>query len=164
MRLLPSLLLALSVAGCAYPGHDARLLVGASTAADITSYYGAPRRIWDEPDGGHTYEYSSQPFGQSCYMVHLGPDGRLLGIEDTLSAAMRHQTVFAGMTTEQVSRRLGQERTRQFFALSGEEVWDWNVEPDPGSSYRLRYNVHFKNGIVVRTSQSMVFPTRFGMD
>ena len=156
---LPALLLACALlGGCAYPGHDGRLVPGVSIAADISSYYGAPRRIWDEPDGGKTYEYSSQPFGQTCYMIRFGPDGKFVKAEDTLLYASRF-SITPGMTPEQVPHRLGQERSRIFYRLSGEDVWDWNVQPDQ-TGYLLRFNVHFKNGVVLRLSQSMVFPSR----
>ena len=103
--------------------------------------------------------------GRHCYMVRLAADGRLMSIEDGLSAANRAR-IEPGMTPEQVSRMLGAERSRVFFALSGEDVWDWTVEPDQLGGYGLRFNVHFKDGRVLRTSQSMVFPSRRfpGMD
>ncbi|MFT7724486.1 MAG: outer membrane protein assembly factor BamE [Roseateles sp.] len=146
------------LAGCATPGRDARLRPGASTEADVVALYGAPKRVWPEADGGRTLEYSSQPLGQHCWMVRLAADGRLRGVEDTLAPAGRARVV-PGMTPEQVSRLLGAERSRVFYRLSGEEVWDWTIAPD-GSDYGMRFNVHFKDGAVLRASQSMVFPNR----
>lgn len=158
MRLATVALCALLLGGCATPDRDARLSPGTSREADVVALYGAPRRTWPESDGGRTLEYSSQPFGQHCYMVRLAADGRLVGIEDGLSPAGRARIV-PGMTPEQVSRILGTERTRVYFRLSGEDVWDWTVEPEQ-SGYGLRFNVHFKDGVVLRTTQSMVFRDR----
>lgn len=158
MRLAALALCALLLAGCATPDRDARLRPGVSGEAEVVALYGTPRRAWPEADGGRTLEYSSQPMGSHAYMVRLGADGRLLGIEDGLSPAGRARIV-PGMTPEQVSRLLGQERSRVFFRFSGEDVWDWTIEPDqPG--YGMRFNVHFKDGVVLRASQSMVFPSR----
>jgi hypothetical protein len=167
MRLAVPAILALGVAllaGCATPDRDVRLRPGLSREADVIALHGQPRRIWPEADGGRTLEYSSQPMGRHCYMVRLAADGRLLGVEDGLAPASRARIV-PGMTPEQVSRMLGTERSRVFFRNSGEDVWDWTVEPDQ-SGYGLRFNVHFKDGLVVRTTQSMVFPSRLfpGMD
>jgi len=160
--LIGGLLLALSA--CAHLGHDARLIPGHSSGADVLAHYGPPVQRWPEADGGQTLEYSSQPFGQTCWMVRLAADGTLLAIENTLLPASRWR-IEAGMSREQVGRRLGRERSRMSFPLSGEEVWDWNVEPDQ-TGYALRFNVHFKEGRVLRISQSMVFPERlfFGRD
>ncbi|MBV8035174.1 outer membrane protein assembly factor BamE [Roseateles sp.] len=146
------------LAGCATPDRDARLQPGSSREADIVALYGAPVRVWPEADGGRTLEYSSQPMGRHAYMVRLGADGRLQGVVDGLSPAGQAR-IEPGMTPEQVSRLLGHERTRVFFRNSGEDVWDWTVEPDQ-VGYGLRFNVHFKDGVVVRMTHSMVFPSR----
>ncbi|RZL37749.1 MAG: hypothetical protein EOP35_07710 [Rubrivivax sp.] len=155
---------ALLVSGCATPDRDARLQPGSSRGEDVIALYGQPTRTWPEADGGRTLEYSGQPMGTHCYMVRLAPDGRLASVEDALSAAGQAR-IQPGMTPEQVSRLLGTERTRVFFPLSGEDVWDWTIEPDQ-SGYGMRFNVHFKGGRVVRTTKSMVYPMRGfpGMD
>lgn len=155
----------LGLAGCATPGQDARLTAGVSRGAEVLAIYGPPGRVWPEADGGRTLEYASQPMGQHCYLVRLGPDDRLIRVEDGLSATGRSR-VEPGMTPEQVSRLLGRERSRVRFSLSGEDVWDWTIEPD-AAGHGLRFNVHFKDGVVLRTSQSMVLPSRlfpFGAD
>ena len=158
MRLAAFTLCATLLAGCATPDRDARLQPGISREADIVAAYGAPGRIWPEADGRRTLVYSSQPMGHHAYLVRLGADGRLLSVEDGLSPDNRAR-IEPGMTPEQVSRLLGQERTRVFFHLSGEDVWDWTIAPDQ-AGYGMRFNVHFKGGVVVRTTQSMVFPSR----
>ncbi|MFN3304861.1 MAG: hypothetical protein ACK44A_14235 [Roseateles sp.] len=159
-----ALALAMLLSGCATPDRDARLQPGVSRAEDVVALYGEPRRIWPEDDGGRTLQYPSQPMGTRCYLVRLDAGGRLRGVEDGLSAASRAR-IEPGMTVEQVLRRLCQERSRVQFRHSGEDVWDWTVQPDQ-TGYGLRFNVHFKDGIVVRTSHSMVFPSRLlpGLD
>ncbi|PTT82929.1 hypothetical protein DBR42_16400 [Pelomonas sp. HMWF004] len=147
------------LAACATPDRDARLKPGSSRAADVTALYGQPTRSWPEPDGGRTWEYSQQPMGRHCYMVRLAADDTVLSITDGLSPASRAQ-IEPGMTPEQVSRRLGTERSRVTYRNSGENVWDWTVEPEQQGGYGLRFNVHFKDGRVVRTTQSMVFGDR----
>ena len=158
MRLTALTLCAALLAGCATQDRDARLQPGSSREADVLTLYGQPRRVWPEADGGRTLEYSTQPMGRHCYLVRLTADGRLVSVEDGLSPANRAH-VEPGMTPEQVSRLLGAERSRVFFHLSGEDVWDWTIEPDQ-TGYGMRFNVHFKDGVVLRTSQSMVFPSR----
>jgi outer membrane protein assembly factor BamE (lipoprotein component of BamABCDE complex) len=158
MRLATLALCTALLAGCATPDRDARLQPGVSSEAQVIALYGQPNRTWPEADGGRTLEYSTQPMGRHTYMVRLAADGRLLNVEDGLSPASRAR-IEPGMTPEQVSRILGRERSRVFFRNSGEDVWDWTIEPDQ-SGYGMRFNVHFKDGVVVRTTQSMVFPSR----
>ncbi|MFG6439592.1 outer membrane protein assembly factor BamE [Roseateles sp. LKC17W] len=155
MRAVALILCSLLLAGCI---TAPRLQPSLSRSEDVVAAYGQPRRIWPEADGGRTLEFSSQPVGRRCVMVRLDADGRLVRIDDGLSAASRAR-IQPGMTHEQVSRILGTERSRVYFQLSGEDVWDWNVEPDQGG-YGLRFNVHFRAGRVVRTSQSMVLAHR----
>jgi hypothetical protein len=162
-RRLPSLALAfvfvlgpllLAAGGCAAPGRDAGAIVGKSSGAELLARYGQPVRIWAEADGGRTLEYSGQPFGHRTWMLRLGPDDRLIAAATDALSPAGLAAIKPGMRPEQVARRLGRERSRVFFPLSGEEVWDWNIEPDP-SGYLLRFNVHFKDGVVLRTSRSM---------
>lgn len=153
-------LLALLLSGCASLDRGDGLVPGETRAEQVLALYGPPVRRWTHEDGSETLEYSSQPFGRTCYLLTLDRAGRLQRVEETLNEASRFGTIRPGMTPEQVSRRLGQERSRVFFSNSGEEVWDWNVPPDQGG-YLLRFNVHFKDGRVQRSSQSMVDPERF---
>ena len=146
------------LSGCATPIKDERLRPGVSTGAELMQYYGPPSRVWPEADGGRTLEYATQPFGQTCYMVRLDAQDRFVSAVDALAPAQRER-VQPGMTPEQVTRMLGRERTRVFFRNSGEDVWDWNVPPDM-NGYLLRFNVHFKDGVVLRTSYSAVYPDR----
>ena len=160
-RLATLCVLSLALSACAGLGSPGQsLVVGVSQQADVLARLGPPVRRWPDADGGQTLEYSSQPFGQTCWMVSLAADGRLLRLADTLLPASRF-SIAPGMTPEQVSRRLGRERSRVFFRFSGEDVWDWNVAPDSmGGDTLLRFNVHFKDGVVLRTSQSTVLPDR----
>jgi hypothetical protein len=87
-------------------------------------------------------------------MVRLDAQGLLVEAHDGLGTDVRDQ-VRAGMGTQEVARLLGQERRRMLFTLSGEDVWDWNVAPQDVSGL-LSFNVHFKDGVVVRTSYSYV--------
>jgi hypothetical protein len=134
------------------------LRLGASTRNDVVAIQGAPTRVWQDADGGSTLEYAEQPFGQRCFMFKLDSQGRLLALRNALSAIERDR-VQAGMSTREVERLLGQERSRVFFRLSDEDVWDWNIESDQAGALR-RFNVHFKAGRVLHTSYSVVFRER----
>ena len=144
--------------GCAHGLPEQSLRVGISQRADVIASQGQPRHVWPEADGGSTLEYTTQPFGTSCYMFRLNARGELVEFHDALLPRTRNQ-VAVGMTPEQVVRLLGHERRRESYAFSGEDVWDWTVEPD-GLGDGLRFNVHFKDGLVVRTSQSLVLRSK----
>lgn len=129
--------------------------------ASLLGVRGEPSRIWTNEDGTRTFEYATQPFGDNAWMYTIDGDGRIVEQFDALSR--RHLArVQKGMTVAQVQRLLGQHRTVQFFALSGEEVYDWNIRNEWPDLRATRFNVHFVDGVVERTSQTFVFP-RDGM-
>jgi hypothetical protein len=125
----------------------------AGTALDLVlAQQGPPSRVWSEPEGGSTLEYATQPFGVHCWMARFDASHRLVDWRDALAPGWRDR-VQPGMSEEQVSHLLGHERRRMRFAPSGEEVWDWNVAPEDVSGI-LSFNVHFRDGLVTRTSHS----------
>jgi len=98
------------------------------------------------------------PHIQHCYMLRFDAAGRLLDRRDGLAPAERARIV-PGMGIEQVQRLLGQPRTRVHFARTGEDVWDWNVEPNFAATL-LRFTVYFKDGVVEKTAEIVVDPDR----
>ena len=157
LRSLALALLVMLLGACATPLDDSRLVIGRSTQAEVQALVGKPTRIWPEADGGITLEYAQQPYGAHCPMLRFGADGRLLSRRDGLAPPERERIV-PGMSVEQVQRLLGRERTRASYA-NGEIVWDWNIEPTFSGTW-LRFNVHFANGVVARTSETVVDPSR----
>lgn len=129
--------------------------------ASLVGARGQPSRIWINEDGTRTFEYATQPFGDNAWMYTIDGDGRIVEQFDALSRKNLAR-VQKGMTVEQVQRLLGQHRTVQFFSLSGEEVYDWNIRNEWPDLRATRFNVHFVDGVVERTSLTFVFP-RDGM-
>lgn len=127
-----------------------------ASEAEVLAVHGQPVARRGNADGSATLEYSTQPFGHTALMVTVDAAGMVVRQADALSAENLAR-VQAGMTREDVSRLLGRHRSVQNFALSGEEVWDWNVYND-GPGIATLFNVHFVAGKVVRTSRSYIFP------
>ena len=128
-----------------------------TTEAEALTARGEPTRRWHNEDGTTTLEYATQPYGHTCLMVQVDAGGVVLRQWDALDDDNLAR-VKKGMTREEVSRLLGQHRSEQFFKLSGEEVWDWNIHNEYGASIATLFNVHFIDGKVVRTSQTYVYP------
>jgi len=153
---LSALCLSFLLVGCAFTPKLAGLPPGQASEADVIAAAGVPTHRWSDADGGSTLEYSSQPWGTHNWMVKLDTAGRLVSVRDALAldGLLR---VEAGMNKAQVSRLLGQHRSIEYFRLSGEEVWDWNIE-NTGPGIETRFNVHFRDGVVARTSQTYIYP------
>lgn len=127
-----------------------------TTEAEALAARGEPSRRWKNEDGTTTLEYATQPYGHTCLMVQVNAGGIVLRQWDALDDDNLAR-VKKGMTRDEVARLLGEHRSEQFFKLSGEEVWDWNIHND-GPGIATLFNVHFIDGKVVRTSQTYVFP------
>lgn len=127
-----------------------------TTEAEALAAKGEPSRRWQNDDGTTTLEYATQPYGHTCLMVQVDQGGMVLRQWDALESENLVR-VQKGMTPEEVERMLGQHRSVQTFKLSGEEVWDWNIRNN-GPGVATRFNVHFIDGKVVRTSQTYVYP------
>ncbi len=127
-----------------------------TTAGEAIAERGRPTKQWDNGDGTHTLEFSTQPNGYTCLMLLVDAGNIVLRQWDAL-APENLARVRVGMDREQISRLLGQHRSVQTFSNSGEEVWDWNIRND-GPGVATLFNVHFIDGKVVRTSQTYAYP------
>lgn len=125
-----------------------------TTEAEALADRGQPTRRWDNGDTTTTLEYATQPYGDTCLMVQVDAGGIVLRQWDALEYTNLAR-VKKGMSKDEVARLLGEHRSEQTFRLSGEEVWDWNIHND-GPGVATLFNVHFKDGAVVRTSQSYI--------
>lgn len=124
---------------------------------EVIAALGPPTRVWNNDDGTRTLEYATQPNGSRCWMYTVAADGHVTRQYDALSDA-NLALVENGMSAEQVQRLLGQHRSVQSFALSGEEVWDWTIAGEMSQREITRFNVHFVDGKVSRTSRSVEYP------
>src|SRR5690606_36497517 len=75
--------LAATTAGCDYFAEK-KLVVGQHTEQDVRQLMGVPDLVWEEENGAKKLEYPRGPMGTQTYFVHIGPDGRYLGMERAL--------------------------------------------------------------------------------
>lgn len=151
MRTL-ALIACAGMAGCAL---QPTIEPGTTSEDQILATYGQPTRRWANTDGTTTLEYATQPFGISCFMVTVSPEGRVLNVRDALSDTNLAR-VQPGMSEAQVDHLLGSHRSVAFFPRTGETVWDWNI-PSMGPGIATRFDVYFKDGQVVRTGRDFIY-------
>ncbi|MEC5384589.1 hypothetical protein VVD49_02585 [Uliginosibacterium sp. H3] len=156
LRQLVLCALLICLGACASVERIASLAPGTSTEADATKAAGRrPEYVWNNADGTRTLDYSNQPFeGTTSWFVTVDAAGKILKTQRIEVNAERND-VSIGMTPDQIRRMLGSPRTVTTY-MSGEEVWDWNTVTVGGPGYLVRFNVHFKDGKVVRTSTKTI--------
>jgi hypothetical protein len=116
---------ALLVAGCA--GYDgSELKPGLTLRAEVMASMGTPALAWKNPDGSEQLAYPRGPAGTQTFMVRLGPDGKLQGIDKALEEA-QFSRIRNGMHRDEVLRILGPsgERWTQFYSRRNEVAWSW---------------------------------------
>jgi hypothetical protein len=121
--------LLLVVAGCAsYDGYT--LKPGQATSADVERVMGKPvetRKV----RGQTLLYYSREPNGGAIFVARIGPDDRLIDVEDRLTDANVAKIVPDVTTAGQLQNLLGPPWEKVHYALSNSTVWTWYMNSDP---------------------------------
>src|SRR6185503_608224 len=132
MKTLFALCLALTLTACAtFDGRG--LTPGVSTAAEVERVMGAPAE--KRQAGAETwYYYPRQPFGRMVFVARMGPDGRLLAIEQRLTDENVAKIIPNTTRAEQVRDLLGPPYSAQRYARLDRDIWSWHMRKygDPG--------------------------------
>jgi hypothetical protein len=125
------------LAGCAAIGVHG-LEPGRSTEADVRRALGEPALALDGPGGTRSLAYPGGPGGTRTWMARLGPDGRLVQLEDALTDDSRSR-VTPGITKEEVLRLIGPPWRTMDFPNKRQVAWDYRVRDTWG--YLVDYSV-----------------------
>jgi len=124
------LILPLLLSACA--SYDGRgLVAGQSSLEDVVLLMGAPAMQWTDVSGLRQLAYPRGPMGVHTFMLFIGPDGKLLRIENVMQPAT-FARVKAGMSSEEVLRLLGPSvpAWTAYFDRRDELVWGWRFCDD----------------------------------
>lgn len=121
-RTLQSALLAgcLLLSGCA----NLTGIAPGTAASAVEASSGKPFRVWPEPGGGTSWEYPTGPSNRYTYMVRVGADGRVTGIDQVLGWNT-FAKIAPGMPAAELEHLLGRPYSRVRYPLNGETVWTW---------------------------------------
>jgi hypothetical protein len=143
------MLAALLLAGCA--GMLRQFPSPGDTTEQVVAKMGHPNAVYGE-DGGQELEYTTQPMGEFCYMVHMGPDGRVTSVEQVLTGAKFATIKIDHATKADVLRAIGHPAETGAVAMHNYEVWSYRyLESDVWYSMM---NVMFDQNGVVRMMQN----------
>ena len=113
----------LLISGCA--SFDSRSLVpGVATEADLLGALGKPTQTL-RSDGQNVLYFSKTPLGRQTFVARVGPDGRLIGIEQVLDA-QHFDRIRTGITTaDQLKALLGPPSRIVRYAFKPLDVWEY---------------------------------------
>ena len=123
MKQIIALALAALVVGCASEGRG--LVPGQSTAADVEARMGPAAEKRPAPGGETVYYYPRLPWGYATYAARIGPDGRLVAIEQRLTEENTEQLKVGATRAEQVRDLLGPPFEPMHQRLSGKDLWTY---------------------------------------
>lgn len=111
-----------AVAGCA-----GRLAPGTSTQSDLQAALGAPAERRQVGAESWLY-YPNQPYGRTVVVARVGPDGRLVALEQRLSDQYIAKLVPDQSRREDVLALFGQPYQRVTYPRLQREAWTWHMK------------------------------------
>jgi hypothetical protein len=117
------------VAGCAsYSGG--RLPPGAS-AAQVESVMGPPAERRPGANGETILWYPRMPYGDGSYAARIGPDGRLIAIEQRITEANIARIELGKTTADQVHDLVGPPYRIDQYPRMDREIWTYKMQVFP---------------------------------
>ena len=124
MKSILAFALLILVAACAST-EGGKLIPGQSTAADVEAQMGRPAEKRATAGGETVYFYPHLPWGYATYAARIGPDGKLVAVEQRLTEK-NIALLKPGVTRAQdVRDLLGPPFEPMKQALSGNEIWTY---------------------------------------
>lgn len=156
------MLISLLLTACA--GYDGRgLRNGVDRSETVLATMGEPALRWRDADGLEQWAYPRGPMGTQTFMVYLGADQLLIGVDKVLDSA-HFARIRPGIDTrDSVLRLIGPPNPAwsSYFEARNELAWEWRICDD--WSKLARFGVLFDaNSGVVRTTYQRI--ERMGPD
>jgi len=142
---------ALSDAGAA--GYGRKLVPGKSSVAEVRKEMGKPTLERRAADGGSVLWYSKLPHGRESYAARIDRNGKLVSLEQRLTAKHIGRLQAGKSTTEEVLDAIGppyrkvkmpfKDRTAWEYQLrNGSELTTLYLEVSPDNVVRALYQLH----------------------
>ena len=114
------------LAGCLFFAGCANLtsIAPGTSAAAVEANRGKPFRVWPETGGGASWDYPMGPSGRYTYMVRVGADGRVTGVDQVLGWDT-FRRITPGMPAEEVEHMLGRPFSKVTYPRTEQTVWAW---------------------------------------
>jgi hypothetical protein len=117
-------LLSLVVAGCAsFSGRG--LVPGQSTVAEVEAVMGRAAEKRAVPGGETVYYFPRLPWGYATYAARIGPDGKLIALEQRLTEENIAKLKPGVTRAEELRELLGPPFEPMKQARSGDEIWTY---------------------------------------
>jgi len=145
LRSVAVLALAAACGACAsYDGHS--LVAGKSTQAEVEATMGRPDDRVAAPGGGSDWFYK-RPAGRQTFVVQLGADGVVRGVEQRLDSLVLARLSVGASKREDVRALLGPPDRSVYFERLKRDTWEYRSWKDTQEYYIV---VQFSDDGLVR--------------
>jgi len=126
MKSIAGFVLMLALTGCAgYSGSG--LVAGRSTADEVEALMGPAAETRQDPGGETVRYYSRLPYGRQTYAARIGPDGKLLALEQRLTDAHVGKIRPGTSRAEEVRALIGPPYRDETFRNLEREIWSYKM-------------------------------------
>jgi hypothetical protein len=123
---------------------------GVDQSALITRF-GPPKEVYDLPNGNKHLLWPTQPLGETTVGAEIGPDGRLVNLDQMLTQQNFARVIVGQWTKHDVQVWFGLPEETAYFPLMKREVWSYRYM-DSNVWYML-YHFYFDDQGIVRMTQ-----------
>jgi hypothetical protein len=150
-------MLAVLLAGCAsFEGRG--LVPGQSSAAEVEAVMGPAADKRPAAGGETVYYFPRLPWGYATYAARIAPDGKLVALEQRLTAENIERLKPGVTRAEEVRDLLGPPFDPMKQALSGNEIWTYPMRL-PGYPTPKWFLVHVSPDRMVRETHLIDDPS-----
>jgi hypothetical protein len=144
---------ALLLAGCAQPWQQFQQGEDAST---IVAKLGAPREVYDLPNGGKRLMWPTQPMGETTTAADIDGTGKIVDVRQVLQPNEFYKAQIGTWTKSDVLVNFGRPVETSYYPLMKREVWTYRYLED--NVWYMMYSFYFDDQGLLRTTQKTPDP------
>ncbi|WP_133650600.1 hypothetical protein [Paraburkholderia flava] len=144
---------ALALAGCVQPWQKFQPGADQST---IVAQLGAPREVYDLPNGGKRLMWPTQPMGETTVAADIDGAGKIVNVRQVLQPLEFYRAEIGKWTKNDVLVNFGRPEETAYFPLMKREVWTYRYLED--NVWYMMYSFYFDNQGIVRLTQKTPDP------
>lgn len=144
---------ALALAGCVQPWQKFQPGADQST---IVAQLGAPREVYDLPNGGKRLMWPTQPMGETTVAADIDGSGKIVNVRQVLQPLEFYRAEIGKWTKNDVLVNFGRPEETAYFPLMKREVWTYRYLED--NVWYMMYSFYFDDQGIVRLTQKTPDP------
>ena len=144
---------ALLLAGCMQPWQQFQQGEDQST---IVAKLGAPREVYDQPNGGKRLMWPTQPMGETTTAADIDGSGKIVSVRQVLQPNEFYKADIGKWTKSDVLVNFGRPEETSYYPLMKREVWTYRYLE--ANVWYMMYSFYFDDQGVLRTTQKSPDP------